>query len=226
MVNTSNLRTKMVVVGWLLLMAVGIAYAVQIQRDDVGGIVAIGRVQTPQETILLYSQITSATADMTVLNFGTGDVDAFGFFVTPREVSFWAANAGGVAFSITVEASGVVLHRPGTGDTALAAGVLSLLMGPANGKLLPSPDHATLIPTGSQPVALEAGLIFRKTPGELGLASGDRINLYRTVQGHHATSADSYPNAHAQTQGCWVVRWNHELCMEPRPGVPGCPLRK
>ena len=177
MVNTSNLRTKMVVVGWLLLMAVGIAYAVQIQRDDVGGIVAIGRVQTPQETILLYSQITSATADMTVLKFGTGDVDAFGFFVTPREVSFWAANACGVAFSITVEATGVVLHRPGTGDTALAAGVLSLLMGPPNGKLLPSPDHATLIPTGGEPMDLEAGLTFLKTPRELGLTSGDTITF-------------------------------------------------
>ena len=56
-------------------------------------------------------------------------------------------------------------------------GIISLLMGPAGGTLLSSGGHATLIAPGDPPVALEAGIEFRRTPQELGLIQGDVITF-------------------------------------------------
>ena len=120
-----TLKTGIVLAGMVLLLSAGIAYALQIQRDDIEGSFAIGEVQTAQDTILLYSQIEPSTADLTELSFGSGDIDAFGFFVTPPRIPFWAANGGGIPFELTVEAINVELNgTPLTGD------VLSLIVGP------------------------------------------------------------------------------------------------
>ena len=125
---------------------------------------------------MLYSQITPTTADLTALDFGTRDIDAFGFLLTRRVVAFWAANGGPAPFKLTLETTNVLILRNGATVTS-GDGILSLLMGPADGELLPSPDHTALINTGGTPVALEAGIKFLKTPEELGLAEGDSITF-------------------------------------------------
>ena len=149
----------------------------QIQRDDIGASFVIDQVQTAEDTIVLYSQIGPPnTADLTELKFGTGDVDAFGFFLSPPRFAFWAANGGAVPFKLTAEAIDVVVKR--NGNTIMSGDdILLLLMGPVGGELLPSPGHATTINTGGTPVALEAGLRFLKTPQELGIKTGDRITF-------------------------------------------------
>ena len=73
----------------ILLFVVGVTYAAsQIQREDIGGSFVVGRVLTPQETILLYSELGPSTSDLVELDFGTGDLDAFGFFLGDPRVPF------------------------------------------------------------------------------------------------------------------------------------------
>ena len=97
--------------------------------------------------------------------------------MTPPRIPFWAANGGGIPFELTLEATDIVLHRPGTGDTPLTGDMIALLMGPSGGELLPSPDHATLMNSGGEPVALEAGLRLLGTPQELGFQTDDRVTF-------------------------------------------------
>ena len=178
MINRLNLRTSAIIVAVIAIaIAAGIAYALQIQRDDIQGSFAIGQVQTAQDTILLYEEAPPSAADLVALNFGTGDIDAFGSFVTPPTVPFWAANGGGTPFELTLVATNIVLQRSGTGDTPLTGDILSLLMGPEGGELLPALDHSITLSPGDPPVALRAGLKLLKTPGELGVVQGDSINF-------------------------------------------------
>ena len=53
---------------------------------------------------------------------------------------------------------------------------LSMLMGPEGGELRPSPNHETLIQPGEL-VALDVGLLFHRSPGELGIDAGDVITF-------------------------------------------------
>ena len=157
----------------ILLFVVGVTYAAsQIQREDIGGSFVVGSVLTPQETILLYSELGPSTSGLVELDFGTGDLDAFGFFLGDPRVPFWAQNGGAVPFDLTVQATDVSVNgEPATGD------ILVLLMGPAGGEMLPAPDNAITIGTGDTPVALEAELAFLGTPAELGIDTGDSITF-------------------------------------------------
>ena len=156
-----------------MLFVVGVTYAAsQIQREDIGGSFVVGRVLTPQETILLYSELGPSTSDLVELDFGTGDLDAFGFFLGDPRVPFWAQNGGAVPFDLIAQATDVTVNgEPVSGD------ILVLLMGPAGGEMLPAPDNAITIGTGDPPVALEAELAFLGTPAELGIDTGDSITF-------------------------------------------------
>ena len=227
MTTRLNLRTSAIIVAVIaIVVAVGIAYALQIQRDDIQGSFAVGQVQTAQDTILLYREALPSTADLVALNFGTGDIDAFGFFVTPPTVPFWAANGGGTPFELTLVATNIVLHRPGTGDTPLTGDDLALLLGPAGGELLPAPDHARLINTGDPPVALRAGLKLLKTLGELGLAQGDTITFTSLFKAEAVVEPIvfaelDWPSAHIQNA---IVRFIVENgYMVPTDAVSGAP---
>ena len=83
-----NLKSVVILIVVTLLVAAGIAYAAMQITREVKGSFAVGDVQTTDETMLLYSRIEPSTADLTELNFGTVDVDAFGFFVTPPRIKF------------------------------------------------------------------------------------------------------------------------------------------
>ncbi len=157
----------------ILLFVVGVTYAAsQIQREDIGGSIVVGRVLTPQETILLYSELGPSTSDLVELDFGTGDLDAFGFFLGDPRVPFWAQNGGAVPFDLIAQATDVTVNgEPVSGD------ILVLLMGPAGGEMLPAPDNAITIGTGDPPLALEAELAFLGTPAELGIDTGDSITF-------------------------------------------------
>ena len=148
----------------ILLFVVGVTYAAsQIQREDIGGSFVVGRVLTPQETILLYSELGPSTSDLVELDFGTGDLDAFGFFLGDPRVPFWAQNGGAVPFDLIAQATDVTVNGgPVSGD------ILVLWMGPAGGEMLPAPDNAITIGTGDPSVALEA---------ELGIDTGDSITF-------------------------------------------------
>ena len=90
----------------LVIIAVGITYAGQIQRG-IGGSLIIGRVQTVDETIRVYRQITPVTADLTELNFGTADLNAFGLFTPLLTFPLWVENGGDVPFSPNPPKDGV-----------------------------------------------------------------------------------------------------------------------
>ena len=99
-----NVKKGIILIGVMFLLAITVSYAdTQIQREDIKGSFVVGRVQTAQDVILVYSQISPATADLTSLSFGTGDIDAFGALVTAPKVEFWAANGGGTPFNLTLE---------------------------------------------------------------------------------------------------------------------------
>ena len=165
-----NVKTGLIGFGVLLIVALGIAYALEIQRE-VSGSVIVGRVQTVDETILLYREEPPSTGDLTELNFGTADVTAFGFFSPMPRIPLWVKNGGGVPFQLRLEATDVKVN-----GSAVSGDIVSLLLGPPGGELLPSPDHATTINTGDA-VAFEAGLTFLGTPEELGIGTGDRITF-------------------------------------------------
>ena len=93
-----NVKTALIAFGVLLIVGLGIAYAIEIQRG-VGGSVIVGRVETVDETILLYREAPPSTADLTELNFGTADVTAFGFFRSLVRIPVWVKNGGDEAFS-------------------------------------------------------------------------------------------------------------------------------
>ena len=149
-----NLRTGVILLAALAILIGGIAYAASQISRGVSGSFIVGQVQTAAGTILLYSQITPSSADLTSVNFGTGDIDAFGNFATISTIPFWAANGGGVPFNLTVQATDVEVSRSGS-PIATGSGILTLQMGPAGGALVKYPDHATTIATGGDPVAME-----------------------------------------------------------------------
>ena len=77
----------------LVIIGVGLTYAVQIQRE-VSGSVIIGRVETVDETILVWKAVTPAKEPLTQLEFGTGDINAFGLFKGLPLIPVWVENGG------------------------------------------------------------------------------------------------------------------------------------
>ena len=104
-----SFRVGLFAAATLAMLAFGIAYALQIQRG-VSGAVIIGRVQTAEETLLLYSQPPPNTAELTQLNFGTVDVNAFGLFTSPPLVSIWVENGGDTPFFVRLQATDVEIN--------------------------------------------------------------------------------------------------------------------
>ena len=87
-------RTAVVAfLGLATLLASGLVYATVIQRD-LPGTFMIGQVQAAEETIPLYEQIQPSSADLTEVNFGTLEIDAFGNIIALPNIPFWAANGG------------------------------------------------------------------------------------------------------------------------------------
>ena len=187
-----NLKMGLILLAALAILTAGVAYATAvISQRQVPGSLILGQVQAIGP-ILLFSQITPSSADLTELAFDTGDIDSSGSFVTPPREPFWAANSGSSPFNLILVATDVVVKRGGS--TILSGdGILSLLMGPAGGTLHSSADHATLINTGGQPVALEAGLTFLRTPQELGLIQGDVITFTALFKALEIPTAGAIP---------------------------------
>ena len=104
-----SFRVGLFAAATLAMLALGIAYALQIQRG-VSGAVIIGRVQTAEETLLLYNQPPPNTADLTQLNFGTVDVNAFGLFTSPPQVSIWVENGGDIPFAVRLQVTDVEIN--------------------------------------------------------------------------------------------------------------------
>ena len=180
-----NLRAGLILLAALAILVAGVAYATTvISQRQVSGSLILGQVQA-LGPILLFSQITPSSADLTGLAFA-GDIDSSGSFVTPPREPFWAANSGSVPFNLILVATDVVVKRGG--NTILSGdGILALLMGPAGGTLLSSADHATLIDPGDPPVALWAGIEFLQAPQDLGLIQGDVITftaLFKALEVH------------------------------------------
>ena len=82
-----------------IMATLGIVYAVDIRRQ-VSGSTIIGKVESVEETILLYSQVAPSTADLTELGFGTADIHAFGLFNVPPRIPVWIGNGSDVPFTI------------------------------------------------------------------------------------------------------------------------------
>ena len=71
------------------LIAIGVAYAVEISRPITGSVI-IGQVKTAEETILLYAEIEPTLVDLTELRFDPADINAFGLFTSPPRIPFAA----------------------------------------------------------------------------------------------------------------------------------------
>ena len=168
-----NLRTGIILVAVLAVIGAGIAYgATQISRG-VGASLVIGQIQTTDETILLRGQAPPSTADLAELDFGAGDIDAFGFFVTPPRVPIWASNGGGVPFKLTVGTTDLNIN-----GVLASADALSLLVGAVGEELVSTEQFVRLIRPDDPPMALEAGLKFLKSPQELGITTaGDTVSF-------------------------------------------------
>ena len=162
----------------LSLIAIGVAYAVEIERG-ISGSAIIGQVETAEETILLYTQVQPTVVPLAELRFDPADISAFGRFKELPRIPFLAQNGGAEPFHLRVELVDVKLNGAPLTDG------LSMLMGSAGGGLPPSPDHVSTIQPGEL-IPLEVGLRFHKSPAELGLDSGDVITftaLFKAAEG-------------------------------------------
>lgn len=130
-----------------MIVAVGIAYAVEIQRS-VGGSLVVGKVETAEETILLYSQLTPTKINLTELNFGAADVTAFGLFRQRPSIPVYVKNGGDVAFALGVEVTDVRVNGTPVGN-ALALDIRSIL-GPTP---TPAPTATAVPPVTAAPTA-------------------------------------------------------------------------
>ena len=153
-----------------LVVTLGSVYGPEFSRP-VSGSTIVGRVQSVDETILLYSQITPATADLSELDFDGVEINAFGLFNRSARIPLWVGNGGDIPFAISLLGADFEVNgAPTTGD------VLVLLLGPPRGELLPLPDHSTLINPG-EVTGFEAAISFVDTPVALGIESGDAITF-------------------------------------------------
>ena len=101
-----NFRLGVILVAVLAIVVAGVAYAaVQIVPKQVAGSFIVGQVQASDFILLTNPDGTTLTA----LGFGTGDIDADGFFIIPR-IAFFAQNSGDVPIDMTLVASNVLLN--------------------------------------------------------------------------------------------------------------------
>ena len=175
-----SLRNGAILVAILLFVAVGIAYAIEIQKG-VSGSFAIGRVQTAGETILVWKSLTPAKEPLTQLEFGTGDCGCLRLL-----------RGGPQDHRVGGERRGHTLQTGAGGDRGKCerrfpetGGVLSLLMGPPNGELRPSPRQCH----GNQPGRSGALRSWSKAPESTrGVWHRHQLqdNLHCAIQGRGA----------------------------------------
>ena len=145
-----NLRSGILLAAVFVIMAVGIAYAVDIQRG-VSGSVLVGRVETPDETVLVWRSVEPSKEPLGQLDFGTTDINAFGLLKRAFRVPLWVENGGDVTFALRVDVTDVRVDGRSVGD------VLALDFGP---EVRPTPTAApkptsVLEPTATpQPVVV------------------------------------------------------------------------
>ena len=186
-----NLKVGIILLGTLAILAGGVAYAVTQISRDVNSSFVIGRVQTEGETILLYSQIDPPT-DLSELNFGTVDVDAFGFFKTALGVKFWVENGGAEPFTMTVLVKDVKINGEQAPDSlalelARPGGLIETPI------LIPIPLEGLPVLPG-EVIALAAIPRFVDPPGELNLSSGDSVTFVASfVAAAHAPAPGPAP---------------------------------
>ena len=86
-----SVKGGMLLLAALGLIAIGVAYAVEIERG-ISGSVIIGQVETAEDTILLYAQVDPTEVALTELRFDPVDISAFGRFKSPARIPFLAQN--------------------------------------------------------------------------------------------------------------------------------------
>ena len=152
-----NLKRPALLVAVLVIIAVGVAYAVEIQRSVAGALV-VGRVETVEETILLYSSIEPSKVPLVELNYGTVNINAFGLLKGTSAVPVFVENGGDVAFSLRVEVGDVALNGTSIGN------VVAL-------------NFPQVVINPGQVQGFQVGMKLLKSPGDLGLKSTDKITF-------------------------------------------------
>ena len=110
-----HLRSGATLVVVLLIVAVGVAYALEIRRG-IEGLVIVGQVQTPDQTILVWKSIEPNKEPLTHLEYGTIDINAFGLFREPPRIPLWVENGGDVPFALRIEVRDVKVNGEPAGD--------------------------------------------------------------------------------------------------------------
>ena len=150
-----NLRSGVLLAAVFVIMAVGITYAIDIQKG-VSGSVLIGKVETPDDTVLVWRNVEPSKEPLGQLDFGTTGINAFGLLKTPSRVPLWVENGGDVTFALRVELTDVRVNGSPVGD------VLALDFGPevrpaatAVPKPTPTPEPVVVVvPPPATPTAV------------------------------------------------------------------------
>ena len=147
-----SFRGGLVIVAVAAFVALGVAYAVQIQRGVTGAVI-IGRVQTAEETLLLYSEPPPRTVDLTQLTFGTVDINAFGLFTVPPRIPAWIGNGGDLPFGVRVQVVDVEINDVPVSGDILAVSLRSVGPVPTPTPPPPTPTATTVPPATAAPTA-------------------------------------------------------------------------
>ena len=197
-------RSALFLLAVLVIIGVGITYAVQIQRQ-VSGSVVIGTVETVDDTILVWKSIAPTKEPLTNFEFGTGDINAFGLFKALPLIPVWVENGGDIPFGLGVGLVEVRVDGNPAGDvvslvfkstSAPAIVVASPAPVPAESPVTfttsttpgtgPTPTPGPPPNRPVRPIAVikpgqvmefEVGLRFLRSPGELGVGPGSSITF-------------------------------------------------
>ena len=160
-----NLKSLVVLAALAAFVAIGLAYALQVQRTITGSAV-IGRIISAEDILLWQS--ASRDNPLTQVSFGTLDLRPSGELVNPVRKPVWVELTAAEPLRVTVEATSVQVTAPGTSARVMPNAV-QILFGPAGGVLRPAPEHAVIVTPGTGNMfAGELGLKFLKTPAQLG----------------------------------------------------------
>lgn len=149
-----SLKSGILFVTAFLLLAAGVAYAVTSISRGVEGFVRVTATITGDKALALYTDVDGQTGDrLTLVDFGTVDVDPFGNPSQASRVRVWVQNGSNTTYKLAVDDQDPI----NTGDDTFAFGEVLFARSGDAPSTAPVPD---IVLEPGDLVAIDLGLEF------------------------------------------------------------------
>ena len=152
-----SLRNGIVLLAALLLLAAGIAYAVTSISRGVSGFVRVTADISVDEALALYEDVNGQPqtgSTLTLVDFGTVDLDPFSNPSQASRVTVWVENGGNTPYKLTVDDTST---GDGTGDDTFAFGEVLYAR---SGDALSTAPAPSIVLTPGDLIPIDLGLEF------------------------------------------------------------------